>query len=130
MENQQAGQSTSHVPGDDQTHEPGEQGGTTKETLSSDLAEEDVHTQEQRNQQWTSGPSRGDGEAQRPAEAPGATLDMPSELEDKMDEVMANPHSDAQVGGDTGDEDLGGLPKTGSGEQDPMGQTGGGQSGG
>jgi len=35
---------------------------------------------------------------------PAPTLDMPSELEDKLDEVMANPHSDAQEGDDAPDQ--------------------------
>lgn len=135
MENTQAGHDTKHIPGDDATHEPGDQqgkGGTGK-TLDQPLAEEDVHTQEQRNQSWTQegsdDPRRGEGEPLRTDATPPPTLDMPSELEDKLDDVTANPSNETKPTHDTGGQ-LGGLPKTGSGEQDPMGQAGGGQHGG
>lgn len=119
------------------TQQPGEgreAAGDSKEGLDEPLAEEHVHTQEQRNQPWTEGGSQDarrddEGEPLRTDATPPPTLDMPSELEDKLDDVMAHPHSDAEETSDTGG-DLGGVPKTGSGEQDPMGQTGGGQSGG
>lgn len=95
-------------------------------TLDSPLAEEDVHTQEQRNQPWTQGgsddPRRDGGDPLRTGTEPAPTLDMPGELEDKLDDIMANPSSDAQDTTDTQGEPgpLGGMPKTGSGEQDPM----------
>jgi hypothetical protein len=129
MENSQAEKSQTHVPGDDSTHEPGDQQGEAKRTMTLDspLAEEDVNTQEQRNQAWTQGgsddPRRDGGDPLRLGTTePAPTLDRPAELENKLDEVMANPHSDAQDTTDTQGEPgpLGGLPKTGSGEQDPM----------
>lgn len=123
-ENLQEGHATSHVAGDDRTHEPGEESaksGTSK-TLDSDLAEEHVNTPQQRDQSWTPGQPtgpRGD-EPLRHDVKPVETLDNPAE--GKLDEVMANPHSDAQDTTDTQGEPgpLGGMPKTGSGEQDPM----------
>ncbi len=136
MENRQEGHATTHVAGDDQTHEPAEEPGKsgTSKALDDPLAEEDVHTPMQRDQGWTQGeptgprreePMRIEGEMAPP-------LDMPQQLDDKLDEVMANPHSDAQDTSDTQGEprELGGMPRTGSGEQDPGGQAGGGQSGG
>lgn len=135
-ENTQTGMDTKHVPGDDSTHEPGDEqgkGGTSK-TLDQPLAEEDVNTQEQRNQSWTQEGSddsrRGEGEPMR-SENTGSTptLDMPDELEDKLEDVKANPSNETEPTHDTGGQ-LGGMPKTGSGEQDPMSQQGGGQSGG
>ena len=131
----QTGMDTTHLPGDDDTHEPGDQqgkGGTSK-TLDQPLAEEDVNTQEQRNQSWTQegsdDPRRGEGEPMRSDSTAPPTLDRPPELEDKLEEVVANPTNETEPTHDTGGE-LGGLPKTGSGEQDPMGQAGGGQFGG
>ena len=118
------------------TQQPGEgreAAGDSKEGLDEPLAEEHVHTQEQRNQPWTQGgsddPRRGEGEPMRTDSSSPPTLDMPDELEDKLDEVVANPSNETEPTHDTGGE-LGGMPKTGSGEQDPMGQMGGGQSGG
>lgn len=109
-------------PGDDRRGK-----GDSKETLQDPLAEEHVHTQEQRNQDWTKGTDESDerrqeGEPLRTDTQPADTLDRPSELEDKLDDVMAHPHSDAQDTTDTQGEPgpLGGMPKTGSGEQDPM----------
>lgn len=115
------------------TQEPGDDRrakGDSKETLqNSPLAEEHVHTQEQRNQTWTKGtdesdPRRHEGEPLRSDTTPAETLDRPSELEDKLDDVMSHPHSDAQDTTDTQGEPgpLGGMPKTGSGDQDPMRQ--------
>lgn len=107
--------------------------GDAVESLDKPLADEHVNTQEQRNQAWTTGPGRQEDEPMRMQDSsPAPTLDRPQELEDKLDEVMANPHSDAQDTTDTQGEprELGGMPKTGSGEQDPMTQTGGGQAGG
>ncbi len=128
MENRTAGHDTTHQPGDDQTHEPAEQGGKSTKTLDSDLAEEDVHTPEQRNQDWTPGPGRQGDDPQRIEGTTAPPLDMPSALEDKMDEVMANPHSDAQDTTDTqGDpeEKLGGQALSGDSAQDPGTTTGG-----
>ncbi len=136
MENKQAGHGTTHIAGDDSTHEPAEhEGKTSDKTLDQPLAEEHVNTQEQRNQDWTRGgaaDSRRDnaGEPLRTDTTSAPPLDMPDELEAKLDDVMANPHSDAQEGEGAPPEDPGGEAKTGSGEQDPMRQTGGGQSGG
>ena len=131
----QTGMDTKHIPGDDSTHEPGDQqgkAGTTKR-LDQPLAEEDVNTQEQRNQAWTQegsdDPRRGEGEPMRSENTAPPTLDMPDELEDKLEEVVANPSNDTEPNRDTGGQ-LGGLKKTGSGEQDPMRNTGGGQFGG
>lgn len=136
-ENLQAGMGTTHVPGDDQTHEPGDRQGKsgTRATLDTPLADEHVHTDEQRNQQWTSqaptDPRRdNEGEPLRIDGTSAPTLERPDELENKLDEVMASPHSDAQKGEGAPDGELGGMPKTGSGEQDPMRQAGGGQAGG
>ena len=90
------------------------------------LADEDVNTQEQVNQDWTSqsesDPRRQEGDPHRVGTEPASPLDRPSDLENKLDEVMANPHSDAQDATDTQGEPrpLGGVAKTGSGEQDPM----------
>lgn len=95
-------------------------------TLDSPLAEEDVNTQEQRNQTWTQGgsndPRREESGPSRVSTQPAPTLDMPAELEGKLDDIIANPSSDAQDTTDTQGEPgpLGGMPKTGSGEQDPM----------
>ncbi|MBW3580043.1 MAG: hypothetical protein KY431_03290 [Actinobacteria bacterium] len=130
MENRQEGHDTSHVPGDDRTHEPAEKGGKNTKTLDSPLAEEDVHTPQQRDQSWTPGEATGP-RREEPMRVEGnmaPPLDMPSELEDKLEQVNANPHSDAQETSDTQGEPrpLGGMPKTGSGEQDPGGQMGGG----
>ncbi len=114
------------------TQEPGEgreAEGDAKEGLDKPLADEHVHTQEQQNQQWTTGASREMDESPQDSQ-PAPTLDMPQELEDKLDDVMAHPHSDAEKGGGAPDDNPGGEAKTGSGEQDPMSQTGGGQSGG
>lgn len=88
------------------TQQPGEgreEEGDAVESLDKPLAEEHVRTQEQRNQPWTedgtSDPRReGQGMTGQVSTDPAPTLDMPSELEDKLDEVMANPHSDAQEG--------------------------------
>ncbi|MBW3574591.1 MAG: hypothetical protein KY450_06955 [Actinobacteria bacterium] len=126
--NPQTGHDTTHQPGDDQTHEPAEHGGKSAKTLSSDLAEEDVNTPEQRNQAWTPGPGREGGDPLRIEGTTAPPLDMPPALEDKMDDVMANPHSDAQDTTDTqGDpeEKLGGLPVSGDVAQDPGTTTGG-----
>ncbi len=128
--NPQAGEATTHVPGDDRTHEPAEHGGKDVKSFSSDMNEEDVNTPQQRDQAWTPGEATGP-RREEPMRIEGGTtppLDMPSELEDKLDQVKANPHSDAQETSDTQGEPrpLGGMPKTGSGEQDPMGQMGGG----
>ena len=124
-ENKQEGMGTTHKPGDDSTHEPGDQQGEDKRTMTLDspLAEEDVHTQEQRNQAWTQDgaqdPRRGEGEPLRTDDTSPPTLDMPDALEDKLEDIMANPHSDAEEGHEE-EMGLGGIPKTGSGEQDPM----------
>lgn len=107
------------------TQEPGEgreAEGDAVESLDEPLAEEHVHTQEQRNQAWTQG--GGDDPRQRQGEAmsgqastdPAPTLDMPSDLEDKLDDVMAHPHSDAQKGEGGTSGQGGGMPKTGSGD--------------
>ena len=115
------------------TQQPGEgreAAGDSVESLDEPLADEHVHTPEQRNQQWTSGPSRGDDDPLRIEGTTAPPLDMPSALEDKMEEVMANPHSDAQDTTDTqGDpeEKLGGQPLSGDSAQDP-GSTMGGSS--
>ena len=139
MENSQTGHGTSHVPGDDRTHEPGDKQGKsgTSDSLDAPLASEDVHTQEQRNQSWTSeAPTderrEGLDDPMRIQGTSAPPLDMPQDLQSKLEDVEANPHSDAQDTTDTQGEprELGGLPKTGSGEQDPMGQAGGGQHGG
>lgn len=88
------------------------------------LPEEDVNTPEQRDQKWTaaepSGP-RGE-EPLRHDVKPVEPLDMPGELQDKLEDVKSHPHSDAQDTTETQGEPgpLGGMPKTGSGEQDPM----------
>ena len=116
------------------TQEPGQgrqSEGDSAESLDQPLADEHVHTQEQRNQEWTTGPGRQDDD-RRVEGASAPPLDMPQDLQSKLDEVQANPHSDAQDTTDTQGEprDLGGMPKTGSGDQDPMGQAGGGQAGG
>ncbi len=137
--NMQTGMETTHVAGDDQTHEPAEEPGKsgTAKTLDSPLADEDVRTDQQRNQSWTSqsptDPRReNEGEPLRSDSQPPPTMDMPDDLEAKLDDVMAHPHSDAEDTSETqgGHRELGGLPKTGSGEQDPMRQAGGGQFGG
>ncbi|CAN5132484.1 hypothetical protein BH20ACT9_BH20ACT9_12690 [soil metagenome] len=119
------------------TQDPGEgreAEGDAVESLDEPLAAEHVHTQEQRNQQWTADetpdPRRdSEGEPLQTDSQPPPTLDMSAELQDKLKDVKANPHSDAEETSDTGGP-LGGVP-TGSGEQDdPMSQMGGGQSGG
>ncbi len=86
------------------------------------LPEEDVNTPQQRDQKWTAaeptGP-RGE-EPLRQDVKPVEPLENPAQ--DKLDDVTANPHSDAQDTTDTQGEPgpLGGMEKTGSGEQDPM----------
>jgi hypothetical protein len=121
-ENLQEGHATSHVPGDDQTHEPAEHGGKGAKTLSSDLAEEHVNTPQQRDQSWTPGEPTGP-RGDEPLRQDVKPVDpLPNPAQGKVDEVVANPSSDAQDTTDTQGEPgpLGGLPKTGSGEQDPM----------
>jgi hypothetical protein len=130
MENKQAGHTTTHAPGDDRTHEPGEHGGKDVKTLDSNLAEEDVNTPHQRNQGWTDGPGREGDDPLRIEGTMAPPLDRPQGLESKLDEVTSNPHSDAQDATDTQgnpEEKLGGQPMTGSGGQDP-GSTQGGTS--
>jgi hypothetical protein len=92
------------------TQEPGDERrakGDSKETFENQpLDEAHVRTQEQRNQLWTAGsdesdPRRHEGEPLRTDSQPAETLDMPQDLEDKLDDVMANPHSDAEKGTDT-----------------------------
>lgn len=68
------------------------------------LPEEAVRTQEQRNQAWT---EDGEGDSRRQdqktiheAGDPPPTLDRSQELKDKLDDVEANPHSDAEKTGD------------------------------
>jgi hypothetical protein len=81
------------------TQEPGEgreAEGDAQEGLDQPLADEHVHTDEQRNQQWTTGASREVDEPLREDSQPAPTLDMPQELEDKLDDIEAHPHSDAQ----------------------------------
>ena len=110
-------------PGDDRRGKD-----DSKETFENQpLDEAHVRTQEQRNQKWTAGTDEADdrrqeGEPLRTGSDPADTLDRPSELEDKLDDVMSHPHSDAQETSDTQGEPrpLGGMPKTGSGDQDPM----------
>ena len=119
------------------TQQPGEgreAAGDSTESLDEPLAEEHVNTQEQRNQPWTREGSpdprrQNEGEPQRVDSKPAPTLDMPDELEEKLEEVKAHTGSDAEPNQDTGGP-LGGLPKTGSGDQDPMKQAVGGQAGG
>jgi len=128
MENRTEGHATTHTPGDDRTHEPGEHGGKDVKTLDSPLAEEDVNTPHQRNQGWTDGPGREDDDPLRIEGTMAPPLDMPQGLQSKLDEVNANPHSDAQDATDTQgnpEEKLGGLPHTGDSAQDPGTTTGG-----
>ena len=88
------------------TQQPGEgrdAEGDSVESLDEPLAEEHVQTQEQRNQAWTTDetpdPRRdNEGEPLRADSQPPPTLDMPSELEDKLEEINANPGSDAEEG--------------------------------
>jgi hypothetical protein len=88
------------------TQEPGDERqakGDSKETFENQpLDEAHVRTQEQRNQMWTAGtgdsdPRRAEGEPRSDTQ-PAETLDMPQALEDKLDDVMADPHSDAEKG--------------------------------
>jgi hypothetical protein len=121
-ENLQEGGATSHVTGDDRTHEPAEHGGTEAKTLDSDLAEEHVNTPQQRDQSWTPGEPTGP-RGDEPLRQDVKPVDpLPHPAQDQLDQVKANPGSDAQDTTDTQGEPgpLGGLPKTGSGEQDPM----------
>ena len=128
--NPQAGEATTHIPGDDRSHEPAEHGGKSTKTLSSDLAEEDVNTPQQRDQAWTPGEPTGP-RREEPLRIEGTMappLDMPQDLENKLDDGMANPHSDAQDTTDTQgnpEEKLGGLPVSGDVAQDPGTTTGG-----
>ncbi len=130
MENLQEGKATSHRPGDDRTHEPAEHGGKNVKTFSSDMAEEDVHTPQQRDQAWTPGEATGPrrDEPMRIEGNMAPPLDRPQGLKDKLQEVQENPSSDAQDASDTmgTPRPRGGLPKTGTGEQDPMSSPGGG----
>jgi hypothetical protein len=91
------------------------------------LSDDAVNTQEQVNQDWTAQSDSderrheaGGGDPLRVENKPVEPLDNPAQ--GKVDEVVANPSSDAQDTTDTQGEPgpLGGLPKTGSGEQDPM----------
>lgn len=93
------------------------------------LPDDAVNTQEQANQDWTrqsdSDERRGDRTESEPLRAeqkPVEPLDMPGELQDKLEDVKSHPHSDAQDTTDTQGEPgpLGGVEKTGSGDQDPM----------
>lgn len=98
------------------TQQPGESReaeGDAAESLDEPLAEEHVRTQEQRNQEWTADetpdPRRdSEGEPLRTGSTPPPTLDMPTDLENKLDEVMANPHSDAEEGGGAAEQASGG----------------------
>lgn len=102
MEDTPTGHQTTHVAGDDQTHEPGDhQGESSGNTLDQPLADEHVSTDQQRNQAWTSqsptDPRRdNEGEPLRTDSTPPPTMDMPADLEAKLDDVMAHPHSDAE----------------------------------
>lgn len=88
------------------------------------LSDDAVNTQEQVNQPWTaqSDPDerRHEGDPLRIENKPVDPL--PNPAQDKLEDVKAHPHSDAQDTTDTQGEPgpLGGMPKTGSGEQDPM----------
>ena len=90
--------------------------------INEPLPEEDVNTPQQRDQKWTAGEPTGPRgeEPLRHDVKPVETLENPAQ--DKLDDVMANPHSDAQDTSDTQGEPgpLGGVEKTGSGDQDPM----------
>lgn len=71
------------------------------------LPEEAVHTQEQRNQAWTEDgegdPRRQDQKTTHEAGDPPPTLDLPQALEDELDDIEANPSSDAEETGDAKD---------------------------
>jgi hypothetical protein len=88
------------------------------------LSDDAVNTQEQVNQDWTaqsdSDERRGEGEPLRMENKPVEPLENPAQ--GKIDDAESHPHSDAQDTTDTQGEPgpLGGMPKTGSGEQDPM----------
>ncbi len=103
------------------TQEPGDdrrQKGDSKETFENQpLDEAHVRTQEQRNQKWTAGADesddrRNEGEPLRTDTHPADTLDRPSELEDRLDDVMSHPHSDAEETTDV-------KSTPGSGEENP-----------
>lgn len=88
------------------TQEPGddrEAKGDEKEGLSEPLADEHVRTQEQKNQEWTTSDEH-DTRRQETSDplrtdaTPSETLDMPQELEDKLDDIEAHPSSDAEKG--------------------------------
>ncbi|MGI9120481.1 MAG: hypothetical protein ACR2G7_10265 [Acidimicrobiales bacterium] len=101
------------------TQEPGDDRrgkGDKNEGLSEPLADEHVRTQEQKNQAWTASdehdPRRQEtSDPLRVDPKPAETLDMPQELEDKLDDIEAHPSSDAQEtsdaeqasGGEAGD---------------------------
>lgn len=101
------------------TQEPGddrEAKGDEKEGLSEPLADEHVRTQEQKNQEWTTSDEADPRltETSDPMQTdsqPSETLDMPQELEDRLDDIEAHPSSDAQStsdaeqasGGEAGD---------------------------
>ncbi|MBW3547089.1 MAG: hypothetical protein KY452_03000 [Actinobacteria bacterium] len=86
------------------------------------IPEEDVDTPQQRDQKWTApeptGP-RGEEPLRHDVE-PVEPLENPAQ--DKLEDLKSHPHSDAQDTTDTQGEPgpLGGMPKTGSGDQDPM----------
>ncbi|HWH33867.1 MAG TPA: hypothetical protein VNT56_00930 [Acidimicrobiales bacterium] len=103
--------------------------------INEPLSEDAVNTQEQRNQAWTrdnEGDPRRDQPTEHQAGDPPPPLDRPDELEQRLDDVVSNPSSDAQDTSDTqgGAGELGGVPKTGDLDNDPMRQAQGGQSGG
>lgn len=88
------------------TQEPGDDRrgkGDEKEGLSQPLADEHVHTQEQKNQEWTTSdehdPRRQESSDPLRTDAqPAETLDRPQELKDKLEDIEAHPSSDAEEG--------------------------------
>ncbi|HEV2767951.1 MAG TPA: hypothetical protein VGV63_09650 [Acidimicrobiales bacterium] len=125
MPNYEEGMGTTHVAGDDTTHEPGQEpgkSGTSKTLDYSELADKDVNTPQQRDQSWTPEEPTGP-RAEEPLRQEAKPVEpLPQPAQDKLEEVKANPHSDAQDTTDTQGEPgpLGGMEKTGSGDQDPM----------
>ncbi len=86
------------------------------------IPEEDVDTPQQRDQTWTA-PEPTGPRGQEPLRHDVKPVEpVGNPAQDKLEDVKANPHSDAQDTTDTQGEPgpLGGTEKTGSGDQDPM----------
>jgi len=106
------------------------------------MAEREIHTQEQANQDWNEGdPEHPEERAQGPEGTPAPTIGGPPDLESSGDGGTGHDAEaggqDAEGGATGGQEDkvadqtpFGGTERTGDMSEDPGSNTGGGQFGG